>query len=240
MSREQYQDKANYYATQAQLDPELFSRLVYKESKWNPNAYNKSSKAAGLTQVIPTTAADPGFGIAPLKQGDAEDSLRFGAQYLGALRNKYKGDIDKALAAYNWGTGYVDSHLAKNNGNLVVSQLPSETQDYIKYINTGNASNTAKPAITSPINTVEFVPVKKPEGMAAQLAEVDDTALKIAEANRDRSVAELERSRLNRPEIEKDKGDGLAKWVMNVPTLTVNTNYRPTKLGKKLNFDLQG
>ena len=59
MSREQYQDKANYYATQAQLDPELFSRLINKESAWNPNAYNKSSKAAGLTQVIPTTAADP-------------------------------------------------------------------------------------------------------------------------------------------------------------------------------------
>ena len=41
----------------------------------------------------------------------------------------------KALAAYNWGPSNLEGHLDKYNGALNVSELPEETQNYIKRIN---------------------------------------------------------------------------------------------------------
>lgn len=128
MSKEHFQNRAIYHAQRAGLDPELFSRLVETESSWNPNAFNSKKGATGLTQVISSTAKDPGFGVKPItNRYDHEDSLRFGADYLSALNKYYKGDMDKALAAYNWGAGHVNKQGMDN--------LPLETKKYLAKIN---------------------------------------------------------------------------------------------------------
>ena len=83
------------------------------ESGGNPNAVSPKG-ATGLLQVMPATAANPGFGIAP-SNGTPQDTYRVGQQYLGALTNKY--GTAGGLAAYNWGMGNWDRALAANGGN---------------------------------------------------------------------------------------------------------------------------
>jgi len=93
----------------------------------------KSSEGAlGEMQVMPATAKDPGFGIAPAKDVNNPDELkRVGEQYADALLHKYQNPTLAAIA-YNWGTGNADKWLA--NG-ADISKLPKETQNYIKGIN---------------------------------------------------------------------------------------------------------
>lgn len=122
-------EAASYYADQYGIEPELFYGLVQQESGWSPQARNPSTGAFGLTQAMPATADDPGFGVAPLKnRQDPNEQLRFGAQYLDAMLDRYDGDERKALAAYNWGPGNADDW----SGDM--SALPDETRGYISNI----------------------------------------------------------------------------------------------------------
>ena len=98
---------ARQHADRFGVDPELFLRIVQKESAWNPKAVSPVG-ARGFTQVMPDTGRDPGFGVTPLRENDDDDNLRFGAEYFSAMMNRYDGDTNRALAAYNWGAGNAD------------------------------------------------------------------------------------------------------------------------------------
>lgn len=107
---------------------ELVSRVIRQESGGNPNARNPRTGAAGIMQVMPATAAQPGFGVAPLpadKLFDPQANRAFGEAYLQAMLDRYGGDQARALAAYNWGPGNAD----RWDGRM--STLPSETQNYL-------------------------------------------------------------------------------------------------------------
>lgn len=83
------------------------------------------------SQVMPATAAAPGFGVRPAQDQSAAEYNRVGQDYFNALLQRYGGNREMALAAYNAGPGRVDRNLAANQGQLNVSQLPAETQGYI-------------------------------------------------------------------------------------------------------------
>jgi soluble lytic murein transglycosylase-like protein len=57
-----------------------------------------------------------------------------GTRFLADLIRRYRGDIDSALAAYNWGPANVDHHP---------TSLPKETRDYLakikRYVETFSA-----------------------------------------------------------------------------------------------------
>lgn len=90
------------------VDPEVFTRLVAKESGWDPNAKGAAGEV-GYTQIMSETGLNPGLGVTPIKdRSDPVDNLRFGAEYLGKLIERYDGDYNKALMAYNGGMGNVD------------------------------------------------------------------------------------------------------------------------------------
>lgn len=85
------------------VDPEVFIRLIEKESKFNPSAKGTKGEL-GFTQIKPDTGMKPGYGVTPIQDRlNPEDNLRFGAEYLGALIKNYDGDYNKALMAYNGG-----------------------------------------------------------------------------------------------------------------------------------------
>jgi hypothetical protein len=69
--------------------------------------------ARGISQVMPGTGVDPGYGVKPLQNNSREEYIRFGKDYRKALLNKYDGNIVLALTAYNWGPGNVDEHIAR-------------------------------------------------------------------------------------------------------------------------------
>ena len=96
---------ASQMAERYGVDPEIYNRLIAKESSWNPNAKGSAGEV-GYTQIMAATGANPGFGVTPIKdRSDPIDNLRFGAEYLGALIEYYNGDYTKALMAYNGGAG---------------------------------------------------------------------------------------------------------------------------------------
>ena len=92
--------------------------------------------AEGITQLMPSTAANPGFGIEPAKDKSEGEYLRVGKEYLGKLLDKFGGDAEKALAAYNAGYGNVQKALSKADryGGEWMSFLPKKDET-IPYIN---------------------------------------------------------------------------------------------------------
>lgn len=86
------------------------------------------------SQVMPATAANPGFGIRPAASQTPEEYNRVGQEYFQALLQKYNGDEQKAIAAYNMGPGAVDRNIAQNQGQFNVSAAPQETQSYLRRV----------------------------------------------------------------------------------------------------------
>jgi soluble lytic murein transglycosylase len=82
-------------------------------------------------QVMPSTAHDPGFGIAPAKDNSPSEYNRVGRQYLDMLYNRYGGDPAKMWAAYNAGPGRLDDAISMYGENWL-QNLPGETQDYVR------------------------------------------------------------------------------------------------------------
>ncbi len=99
----------------------LLPFLINQESGGNNNAVS-SKGARGLTQVMPKTGEDPGYGVAPLKDQSPEEYRRFGKDYLVAMLNKYDGDVEKSLAAYNAGPGNVDNWVAASANEVAAAQ----------------------------------------------------------------------------------------------------------------------
>lgn len=93
--------------TNRELATILLPHLIHQESRGNHAAVSPVG-ARGVTQVMPKTGADPGFGVAPLKDDSRAEYERFGLDYLTAMLDRYKGRADLALAAYNAGPGRAD------------------------------------------------------------------------------------------------------------------------------------
>jgi soluble lytic murein transglycosylase-like protein len=90
-------------AERHRVDPALIRAVIETESNWNPAARSRKG-AQGLMQLIPTTAQRFGVNDAfnPQQNVDA------GVRYLKTLLERYNGNLDLALAAYNAGEGAVD------------------------------------------------------------------------------------------------------------------------------------
>jgi len=115
------------------LDDLLLLSLVRQESLFEGFAVS-SSGARGLMQVMPAT----GRGIAealgwPPDYTDTDlyrplVSVRFGAYYLAAQRDRFGGDLYAALAAYNGGPGYaaIWHELAPDDPDLFLEVIRLE------------------------------------------------------------------------------------------------------------------
>jgi Transglycosylase SLT domain len=110
--------------TQAALENSLpvqfFTRLIWQESRFNPDAVSPKG-ALGIAQFMPRTASERGLAD-PLEPLTA---LRESASYLRELRTTFRGNLGLAAAAYNAGPGRVEAWLAGRRG------LPDETRNYV-------------------------------------------------------------------------------------------------------------
>jgi soluble lytic murein transglycosylase-like protein len=109
-------------ATKYDVSPSLLEALIWQESRWNIRA-KSSAGALGLAQLMPGTARELGVNSAnPLS------NLEGGARYLRMQLDRFGGDVEKALAAYNAGPRRVE----RANGMPKIR----ETRDYVASIMT--------------------------------------------------------------------------------------------------------
>ena len=97
-----YQAKIAELSARFDLSPSLLEALVWQESRWNENARSPVG-AQGLAQLMPGTARY--LGVDPR---DPFANLEGGARYLREQLDRFDGDLEKALAAYNAGPGRVE------------------------------------------------------------------------------------------------------------------------------------
>jgi len=90
-------------AERHRVDPALVRAVIETESNWNPRAVSRKG-AGGLMQLIPTTAQR--YGANDLF--NPEQNIDAGVRHLKSLLQRYNGNLDLALAAYNAGEGAVD------------------------------------------------------------------------------------------------------------------------------------
>lgn len=104
-----------------------------------------SAGAKGITQLMPDTAKNPGYGIVPAKDESEQEYLRVGKEYFSALLSEF-GDAEKAAAAYNTGPGNLKKAInrAEKTGRDWKEFLPKETKDYITKFS-GNTKKVLSP-----------------------------------------------------------------------------------------------
>lgn len=104
------------------LDPYFFTRLIWQESKFDPNARSRA-KAMGIAQFIASTAEIRGLDD-PFNPAEALD---VSARYLVELDIKF-GSLGLAATAYNAG------ETAAKNFKKQTAGLPNETWKYVQII----------------------------------------------------------------------------------------------------------
>jgi Soluble lytic murein transglycosylase and related regulatory proteins (some contain LysM/invasin domains) len=123
-----YDELINVSAREAGIDPGILYRLLRQESHFREDIISgrvrSPTGALGIAQFMPPTAREwLGSEANALIPSIA---IPGAARYLRWLSNQFGGDMQKAVAAYNWGIGNVQR---KGLGSA-----PSETRAYVQAI----------------------------------------------------------------------------------------------------------
>src|SRR5207253_11182541 len=95
----------------------LIAAMAFRESQFNPRAVSPIG-AEGIMQLMPRTARALGV----QDSFDPQQNVLGGTKYLKSLLDRFHGDIDMTLAAYNAGP------------ELVAKVGPAATQESVAYV----------------------------------------------------------------------------------------------------------
>jgi len=123
------------------VDPALVKAIVKTESNFDRWAVS-SKGALGLMQLIPDTGAR--FGVRDFF--DPSQNIEGGVRYMKFLLEKFKGNIDLSLAAYNAGENLVER----------LGRIPSipETRDYVRKVRLHYGKSSPRQAGSTPAGAV--------------------------------------------------------------------------------------
>lgn len=106
------------------VDPNLILAVIQKESNFNPKATSKSG-AQGLMQIMPSN-----FKYLGVTNGyNIENNIDCGTKLLKQYLDKYNGNVEMALMAYNGGPTNMARRGVKSVNDLY--KMPKETQNYV-------------------------------------------------------------------------------------------------------------
>lgn len=139
-----YKELVSQNSVKCNIDESLIYSIIRAESNFSPTACS-SAGAIGLMQLMPATAAKisssgaesnvPGILSRP------EFNIRYGVKHLKNLLVLFDGDIVKAVAAYNAGSGNVSrwlKTLGDEPNDQFVENIPyTETREYVKKVLAG-------------------------------------------------------------------------------------------------------
>ena len=135
-----YSEYVDKYSTQYNVDKYLIYATIKAESNFNKNAQSKKG-AKGLMQLLDSTgqeiASILNMSIDNDDLFDANINIMLGTKYISKLMQKYN-NIELALAAYNAGSGNVDSWISygilKSDGSDIENIPYTETNNYVRKI----------------------------------------------------------------------------------------------------------
>lgn len=116
-----YDDVISEAAMRNSISPSLLKAVIHVESYFNPKAVSRKG-ALGLMQIMPEN-------LEALNINDPFDpweNIMGGAQYFRAMLERFSGQVDLALAAYNAGPTAVEKY----------NDIPPypETQKYVRKV----------------------------------------------------------------------------------------------------------
>jgi len=114
-------------ADKHRVDPALVHAVIEAESGWDPSAVSRKG-ALGLMQLIPGTAQR--FGVADAF--NPQQNLDAGVRHLRSLLERYNGDLNRSLAAYNAGEHAVDRARGVPNYRETRSYVQKITDSYFR------------------------------------------------------------------------------------------------------------
>jgi soluble lytic murein transglycosylase-like protein len=150
------------------VDPDLMVRMFATESGGNPKVVSPKG-AAGLGQLMPAAAQD--MGLTPEDRFDPAKNIPASVGYFKKQLGAFGGDPEKAAAAYNWGPGAMNKHLATKPDNWKLG-LPKETAKYLTSLLPMGSAQAAPPAApqappTEDAPSIYSGPGFTPEGLEA-------------------------------------------------------------------------
>ena len=116
------------YAKEYNVPESLILSVIQAESGFNPNAESHCG-AKGLMQLMPGTAKDNGV----TDVYDPEQNIKAGVKILSKYLKQYNGNLNKVLAAYNWGPGNLQRKGLANMPQETKTYIARVTQNYNKY-----------------------------------------------------------------------------------------------------------
>ena len=135
-----YSEFVEKYSKEYDVDKYLIYACIKAESNFNENAESKKG-AKGLMQLMDSTGKEIAKGLDMTIDNDdlfePEINIKLGTKYISKMLKKYE-NIELALAAYNAGSGNVDSWI--NSGKIKadgtdVENIPfKETNNYVRKI----------------------------------------------------------------------------------------------------------
>jgi hypothetical protein len=133
-------------ATTNELPVDFFTRLIWQESHFKPDAVSPKG-AQGVAQFMPATAKQSGLE----NPFDPLEAITKSGQLLRDLRREF-GNLGLAAAAYNAGSGRVHDWLGGRR------PLPLETRAYVQIV-TGRSAEEWANGQANPVEIPLVVPV---------------------------------------------------------------------------------
>lgn len=112
-----------------ELEPQLLNAMIWVESRFVERATSPAG-AQGLMQLMPPTAKELAqkLGRPRASSFDPEFNITAGALYIRKMLDRYDGNLELALAAYNAGPGNIDKWT--KNG----AELPPRSLEYVQLV----------------------------------------------------------------------------------------------------------
>ena len=135
-----------------ELPVDFFTRLIWQESRFKPDAISRKG-AQGIAQFMPATARASGLE----NPFNALDAITKSGQLLHDLDREF-GNLGFAAAAYNAGSGRVHDWLSGHR------QLPQETRAYVRIVTGRSVEEWAAGTKTNLVEmpSLEVVPCNLP------------------------------------------------------------------------------